>query len=74
MIYMEVSMVMARSHSVTAPLISEELLNLEPFASTYSSYKMAAKDWTLHGTNYRRPLSDSEFAFYPSSQTGLGDM
>jgi hypothetical protein len=31
-------------------------------------------NWTLHGAEYRRALSDSEFAFYPTSKNGLGDM
>lgn len=35
---------------------------------------MTAVNWANVGKSYERMLGDSEFAFFPASQTGLGDM
>lgn len=35
---------------------------------------MTPAQWTSVGNAFQRPLGDSEFAFFPASRSGLGDM
>ena len=39
-----------------------------------NSFLTDMSEWSPLGSTYERPLGDSEFAFFPASRNGLGDM